>query len=576
MAGFMMFGCASVPVKGDGSGGARRSRKKSDTKRFAAAQGFPTQTRLAELGSASVDTPLATVGTLAAVGAWSLDPAEAQADWRKPYSGTEPSAKAYSAWIKRHGKGVIDSAAMACVAHQYARFNAEHDDAVAGEDIKAFVQTRCGVPYRFVRTMRWKVEPAKFRDLSADKPMPAIIDVIKDLPEGAIAGLGVAKTESTVVIVAAHVTSPVQFEPVPFDAGKDGVVIVRGSTDERVEWINAAITQGELGVQSCERVPAAGPKGGFVFRCKTKSADDQALIEVSMAPKGAVLGQVVGRFYVSPSGAQSGDYKAPDLALPVTEGDFSPNAVLAGINTLRSQAGLSDLRGAQAQNSVVKNLFPHLVGNDDVRVQNEAAMGLMAGWQVDDVLRGGSFQMMFAHQDLPLSKVLAADLLFPSFRQVALAPHISVFSSAALDGEGSRGLLNVAYEVFEKRDFANEERAVLDALDDARAKVGLPPVTRVMGGADEVAMAESAERIRTGESAPEDELHGMLEYFQSKVNRTFIGSMQFPLRLEGWSPDFPDGFFKHENIAVTTSISYFQPEGAAWGQHVVFLIYTPL
>ncbi len=576
MAALMMFGCATVPAKGGEAGGSRRGRSKRSTKRFAAAQGFPSQTRVAELGSASIEAPLATVGTLAAVSEWSLDPAETEADWRKPYAGNDPNAKAYGAWIQQYGKGVTNSGAMACVAHQYARFSAEHGSAVAGEDIKAFIQSRCGIPYLFIGSMRWEMEPAKFRDLSASEPADPVIDVIKKLPKGSLAGLGVAKTEDKVVIVAAHTKPPVQFEPIPFDAGSDGVVAVRGATNERTEWINASITQGDLGVQSCDRVPASGPKGGFVFRCKTKSADERALIEVSMAPKGSVLGETVARFYVSPSGAQSGDYAAPNLALPVTQGDFSPNAVLAGINTLRSQAGLSDLRGAQAQNSVAENLFPHLIGNEDTRVQNEAAMGLMAGWQVNDVLRGASFQMMFAHRDLPLAKVLAADLIFPSFRQVALAPDVSVFSSAALDGDGTRGLLHVAYEVFERRDFAYEERAVLDALDDARAKVGLPPVTRVMGGADEVAMAESAERIRTGESVPEDELDGMLEYFSSKVKRRFMGSMQFPMRLEGWNPDFPDDFFKHENIAVTTSISYFQPEGAAWGQHVVFLIYTPL
>ena len=89
-------------------------------------------------------------------------------------------------------------------------------------------------------------------------------------------------------------------------------------------------------------------------------------------------------------------------------------------------------------------------------------------------------------------------------------------------------------------------------------------------------MADSAERIRVGKSTPREELDRMLEHFRDTVGRDFYGVIYSPTRIDGWNPDFEDEFFKHEKLAVATTVSYFNPNGAAWGQHVVFIVFTPL
>ena len=55
-----------------------------------------------------------------------------------------------------------------------------------------------------------------------------------------------------------------------------------------------------------------------------------------------------------------------------------------------------------------------------------------------------------------------------------------------------------------------------------------------------------------------------------------LGVIYSPTLIEGWTPDFDDEFFKHEKLAVSITVSYFTPPGAAWGQHIVMLVFTPL
>jgi|GEM_PF-2321594 len=571
LAGLLFIGCATT--SGGGSAPKSRNRRSLRVK-----QPFPSKARVDELGSAKVDQPLARVGTMAAVTSWSVDPSTPDADWKTTYAGTDPNSAAFVTWAKAKAPKVTVSASMTCVAQQYARFAAEHQGAVVGADVRAFIHARCGVPAPQVSVFNWSFKAGTFRALDPNAPEPKVMEVLDGASKRTLAGLGVWKTDDRAFVAVAFADPDFELAPLPFDSGSGGSVMVRGSYGRRTEWMQASISHGPLGAKRCTRVPAGGSKGGFAFRCPTNPQDPSAVVELAAAPKGSVLGNVFARAFISPNGSAPTQYDAPALNVPAPAGDFSPAAVLAGVNALRSQAGLPDVVGAPHQDSVSKNLFPHLLGNTNASVRNEAALGIVAGWQVEDTIRQASFETMFAHADTPLDRMLAGGLFFPGFRAVTLGKDTRVLSTATLDSEqtSTRGLLSVAYEVFEPGDFAAEEAAVYDALDDARAKVGLEPVTRVQGGKDENALADSAERIRTGESTPSEELDRMVTYFRESVQRDFYGVIYSPTLIEGWTPDFDDEFFKHEKLAVSITVSYFTPPGAAWGQHIVMLVFTPL
>lgn len=541
-------------------------------------QPFPTQERLDELSGTPVERPLAVVGTMAAITSWSIDPAVPQAQWRAPYTGDDPSSTAFAAWAKTSTSGVMVSAAMTCLAQQYARFDAEHPDTIAGADVRAFMHARCGVPFDTVQARRWSFDTDKFRALDAKRPEPEVLALLEGASEQAVCGLGVWKGEKKVVVSVLVGEPPLELAPVPFLSGGEGSVDISGVYDQPTEWMTARVTHGAFGSMTCARLPASDPPGTFGFRCPTKPEDSAAVVEVVAAPKGSVLGRVMARVLISPDGTNPTQYDAPALDVPATAGDFSASAVLAGINALRSKSGLADVVGAPAQDVVTANLFPHLLGSTDRGVRNEVALGLIAGWQVEQTIRQGTFNALYHHPDTPLDRILAGALFFPAFRAATLSPQTAVVSTAVLDDpeKSARGLLNVGYEVFVPGDFAAEEAAVFAALDDARAKVNLPPVQRVEGGADEATLSESAERIRLKESKPGEELDRMVKHFSERVGRDFYGFIYTPTLIDGWNPDFSKEFFEHENMAVAVTVSYFSPPYAAWGQHVVIVVFTPL
>lgn len=541
-------------------------------------QPFPTQERLEELGSAAVEHPLAVVGTLAAVTSWSIDQAIPQADWRAPYAGEDSSAAAFVAWAKASAPQVTVSAAMTCLAQQYARFDAEYPETIAGADIRAFMHARCGVPFESVQARRWSFEPDKFRALDPSRPQPQVVALLEGASAQAVSGLGVWKGENKVVVSVLLGEPPLQLDPVPFNSGAGGSVEVSGTYNQPTEWMLARITHGAFGSKTCARLPVSEPAGAFRFQCPTKPTDATAVLEVVTAPRGSVLGRVIARAWISPDGSAPTKYDAPTLELPATAGDFSSSAVLAGINALRSKTGLADVVGAPAQDVVTANLFPHLLNTADPSTRNEVALGLIAGWQVEQTIRQGTFNTLYHHPDTPLDRILAAALFFPAFRDTTLSPETAVISTAVLDDpqRSARGLLNVGFETFAPGEFTDEETAVFAALDDARAKVGLSPVQRVEGGADESALSESAERIRLEESTPGEELQRMVRYFRDRVGRDFYGAIYTPTLIDGWTPEFNKELFEHESLAVAVTVSYYTPPYSAWGQHVVFVVFTPL
>lgn len=572
LAGLFSIACASSPAT------LKFKTDKRAAKSVPVRQPFPTQERLDELGGTPVDRPLAMVGTMAAVTSWSIEPATPNADWRAAYAGDDPSATAFATWTQAGASSVPVSAAMTCLAQQYARFDAEHPETIAGADIRAFMHTRCGVPFDTVQARRWSFEPDKFRALDPKRPEPQVLALLEGASAQAVCGLGVWKGEDKVVVSVLVGEPPLELSPVPFVSGGSGSVDISGVYDQPTEWMTARVTHGPFGSRTCARLPASDPPGAFGFRCPTNPDDATAVLEVSAAPKGSVLGRVMARVLLSPNGTAPTQYDAPTLDLPATPGDFSPSAVLAGINALRGKTGMTDVVGAPQQDIVTANLFPHLLSGTDPDVRNEAALGLIAGWQVEQTIRQGTFSTHVHHPDTPLDRLLAGALFFPAFRATALSPQTAVVSTAILDDpEGSaRGLLNVGYEVFAPGEFEAEESAVFAALDNARAQVALPPVQRVEGGPDEAALSESAKRIRLETSTPGEELDRMVKHFSERVGRDFYGAIYTPTLIDGWNPDFNEEFFKHENLAVAITVSYFSPPYSAWGQHVVFVIFTPL
>ena len=256
IVGLLSIGCATTSEGSDGSKGARGRGEAMQIR-----QPFPSRERIAEIAEASVQQPLAVVGTMAAVTSWSIEPAVPNADWRAPYVGDDPNATAFAAWVKASVPKATASASMTCLAQQYARFNAEHAGSVAGADVLAFMHTRCGVPERAVVSYGWAFPASSFQALDPNRPQSKVIDVLADATDETLTGLGVWKTEDKVFISVLVANPSIRLKPLPFASGHEGSVQLAGIYAPPSEWMQAMISHGTLGAKDCERIPVAGAQG---------------------------------------------------------------------------------------------------------------------------------------------------------------------------------------------------------------------------------------------------------------------------------------------------------------------------
>ena len=126
-------------------------------------------------------------------------------------------------------------------------------------------------------------------------------------------------------------------------------------------------------------------------------------------------------------------------------------------------------------------------------------------------------------------------------------------------------VLEATYDLFEPRDFGPEVQAFFDSLDRQRAAVGQPPVVRVQGPNDRQVLHESAERIREGEAAPDQELDVLLQHFVDATHREFHGMLYTPMRLDGWHPDFPDDLYTTQYVAAAAKCPASSPPAPPGG-----------
>jgi hypothetical protein len=544
-------------------------------KPFVVAQPFPTPAELEAIAAKPAPQGPADPVETAKVSSWTMTGTPPTSTAPIPYAGDEPHARAFAELVRKSGKGRRETAPMACVASELATFLASGTEGTLPADVQGFIVSRCGGTSDAIGWGTYKIPDAK-----KARPYEAEIlqDILGHVPEGAHVGAGFALAGDEGVFVVAYGAPELVIDDFEMAQGKTGSVRVQGTSRGDTEWVSAMITQGELGAKLCRRVFEGLEKREVAFECPTRPDDPAARIEILAAPPGALLGHQVAALFLSPDGSLPTTYTVRADALPVDDTDFSSASIVAAVNKLRERAKLRPLESSEAQNQVLENLFDHLLGAESEDLRNKITLGLMAGYRVDGVIADASLQAFAQTRSASVEDTLARSLASPAFRRTFLDPESDVLCTAVRDvpDRQARRFLAVSYALFDRTDFSREEAAFLDALDAQRAEVGLAPVIRVQGPSDVRVLTESTDRMRTGETSPTDELNFLVNHFSKATNRDFYGQAYTPLHIEGWTPSFRDELFANPYIAVATRIGYFKPTGAAWGQHVVLLVFTIL
>lgn len=534
-------------------------------------QPFPA---LAELeGIAKQPAPAADASEpVRSVDAWTLAGPLPTVVGATPPSSTEE--KALAAILGNAERAVTRE--MSCFARELGRFVMEHE-AQPSEDLVAWIGARCGVAHpRPVLALRSKGKSgAKFFDAERDREQ--ILAALAPIEGPADLGVAVVDDGTHAMAFIAAALRHAQLEPVEM-LPEGGHVTIRGRAPGPIGWVRGYVTQGEDGSARCTPAPAkdAGPSA-FGLSCPVDPKDAGATIEVVVAQQGAVIGEKVIALWVSPDGSMGNTWTAQRVAVPV--GGDEPDALgwLTAINTIRERRKLAPWTHAAAQGVLVGGLLPHMLARETTpQRRDQIALGMLAGWKVEGTIRDGQIALPVVPRGLSFDRAVGAAMASPAFRACVTTPDAQAAAIALHEVPAANvsHLAVVAYSLFTARDYLAEEERFLDQLDADRAARGLPPVERVGGPKDRAVLDEAAARVRQGESAPEEELDGLLEHFAAATGQQVRGMIYTTLTLDGYRPPFEGPLASATGVVALVKIADWRPKGSAWGQHVIYVVYA--
>lgn len=467
---------------------------------------------------------------------------------------------------------------LECVAREYGRFWLEHQ-AMPAPELQTFIQARCGAPVARVAVVLQGAPEPGAAALSGRwrSEAQALLGKLPDMPNAAL-GMWSGEANGRGVVAAAVGVREVDLEPLTLDAGAGGVIDLRGRFTGDTGAAAAFATRGAHGFAACRPVPGTAlPR--FHFRCAVDPNDPAVLVELMASPAGRLLSSraLVGVF--APGKSAPGEFGAATLALaatPMPQRDAA--AMLAAINGLRAQAGIAPLREAAGQSAVAARVLPHYVAasfGGDPKVAETVALGMMAGWEVkgDAAIRTGDFAAMSLFGVASMDRAVEAVLMTPAHRSVLLDPQAEAIALATQDHDGGKvtSAIVTTYKFFRATDHEQESQEILDRLDVERAAAGKAPVIRVQGGNSQQPMAHACKRIKAGVD-PNEALHDVLDYLVDEVGISMRG-----LVLQGsdlGTITFPPELIHSPKVQIDVDVDNYQPQGRAWGQYVVLIVYA--
>jgi hypothetical protein len=199
-------------------------------------------------------------------------------------------------------------------------------------------------------------------------------------------------------------------------------------------------------------------------------------------------------------------------------------------------------------------------------------VGMVAGWDIEGVVAGGSFTSARAPETRDVSRLLSTALQHPSGRMTLLDPTATQLAVGAVaDPGGGLGAVFGSYAVLDEESYHQAAGALLGRLIAERAARGLPAPGE-LHGVDTLAM-QAAERVQAGEDQ-DDVLNELLAASSQKL---MVGVSGFGGTAGGLDEiTFPEAMLKDANLGVALGLAAHRAPGAARGHWIVFMVTAPI
>jgi hypothetical protein len=358
----------------------------------------------------------------------------------------------------------------------------------------------------------------------------------------------------------------------PVSVSMGGLVQISGRLvgDRQSEMVFALANQGAQSVSKCGPDARLHPPD-FAFLCSLAPGDSQAWIEVFTRHEDRFLGHSVARVLVQRTEGPLEYVAATSARVPVSSPEDFGKAALAELNRVRAQSKLTPLALAPKQSATNARLAAPLVDaefHEDGKAADEIALGLMAGWDVDAVIRDGAILTGNLQASHDAALWVSECLESPAGRYVLLEPEAAQIAIGAAFDRPWPGIAVTAttYQLFGTDESTQGPRLLLDLIGRRRANVGKSAPVPM----DNASLVAEAALVKDEHKHPEDAVHDAMAALSRENHLPMRGTflMSNTLALSNLPAEIIDA----NTLTVAIAVTHIKVPRAAWGQYVILVV----
>jgi len=531
---------------------------------------FPSSSDLEDVaGSGKAQAPAA-AKDVADVDTWQMQAPDVQTQYPSE-TGWDKQVVAAAAV---HGNGVRLSPELRCAAQEAARFYVTNgglpDDGLRDHLLMRCGSTLPGVSLNYVRGDA----PAGVPDANVDASMQPLVRKLLDQQLAAghgEFGLGYARAQGRYALVT--FSGDVLAELNAFSPVVQGdSVSLSGTVKTPTEYVVALANQGAYGVAHCEVDPTQ-KLPAFRVTCPLAAEDAATRIEILTLKPGEVLLNVAAELETRRDNNVELAYNAAAYGenKPAASSAAFRASLLQALNSARSEAKLQSFALEPTQSKTDEKLAPYLYQtliSGDQRQATTITLGLLAGWDVNGVIRNGGIYTGSVNSSRNPSRWLTRTLSSPLGRFVLLDPsmgHIGI-GAIPLNPTGMMAVVTT-YAFFDTSDHRQEEAAVFAELNRRRRAHGVADARRVESAP---ALRKALTQINHNLSSSSDGLH----FAMSEISQTAHSSITgYILETTDVSRiKFDSSLLNPSTLDVEIGVTHYRVPGAAWGQYAILFV----
>ena len=533
---------------------------------------FPTRAEVSALPSETAkDDVFATSEGI--VDHWQSDAAPA------PDDDASPWAQLARDLVKPYAPHAVIAPALRCAAHEMARFELANKT-LPFDGLRRFMIARCGWNGAQVSALGWRLEiPNGVSDAKILEQAREHLTKLaaEHLSRGEHAlGMATVREKGNLALVVALGADDAVLAPDSRAVDSTRHVTLRGQVHGDYEAVSGFANRGAMGVGFCESNPKVRlPK--FEMTCELAPGDVWDWVAVVGRKKGRLLEESLSEVIVYAGDGSGIEYHAQNFGAPalVSSGADLSKVLLERLNVARTRAKLAPVTLAAKQSIENTRLVGTLLDGSlhtDASA-DRAALGLLAGWDVEGMIRSGHFFVgsaaptrdatvwLATATEHPLGRMVLFD---PDVRQIAIGPTLPKSAQAL-------GAAVTTYALFDSAaDHREDASRFFKHVADERWSRGLPAAERV-GGLEE--LDREAAHIKDDGKAPMAALHDALDAAVKRTGRSIQGYVFETNDLA--HADVPKELLSEGPLDVALVVTHHRAAEAAWGQYVVLVIVFP-